>query len=473
MKKSKKRNLSVLIVIITFIIITVFTTSCTASASSSDVTYQSYVVSEGNLEKVVSGKGTLEVVDTQNISIPGGVKIDKVLIKQGMTAQKGDILAQLDIYELNTLQTKYAADVKELEKSIVAMDSNKSEKTAYSKVSGRVKAISKGEDNGDLIVIAVDGKMNVEMISGELFELGTRVQVKLKDGKNFDGMITSKMSGRYVIEISDNTLLVGENIGIYKDGRQIGEGTLQINAPIILSGDYNNVKKIHVKIDDKVSVGTKLITWKKAQMEETYSDLVAEYNRLRSKLKEIEQLIESPVIIAQQSGVISDVKVSDGDIVPQTSDYTPVFTQIIGGANQFEANISEDDVALIHVGQKAQIKLNAFAEKFNAEVTGINRIGNVSSSTTTFTVTLTLSKDERFLVGMNGKASFAIDSTGKSVILPLALVMEDDGGEYVYVTPSGDLTGTDKIRRNIITGIANDDYVQIVSGLNAGDIVLR
>lgn len=105
-------------------------------------------------------------------------------------------------------------------------------------------------------------------------------------------------------------------------------------------------------------------------------------------------------------------------------------------------------------------------------VTNINYVGNVSDGITTFTISLRLPDDERLFIGMNGKVHFLINNINKSILLPLSLIMEDSDGEYVYVSPSGDSSGKDMIRKNIVTGTANDYYVQIVSGLDVGDVVL-
>ena len=154
-------------------------------------------------------------------------------------------------------------------------------------------------------------------------------------------------SGGYDVEISNDTLPIGETVEVYKDGSMIGKGVLQVNAPVAIKGDYANVETIHVKVNDKVSRGDKLITWKKAQIKEEYNNLIGQYNRLNTKLNDISKLIEFPIITTKQAGIIKDIMISDGDLLIQESDYVPIFTQILDGANIFEASISEKDIALI------------------------------------------------------------------------------------------------------------------------------
>lgn len=129
--------------------------------------------------------------------------------------------------------------------------------------------------------------------------------------------------------------------------------------------------------------------------------------------------------------------------------------------------VDEIDIGVVSAGQNASVTLDAFAgEVFSAEVTHISHIGTPSGSITTYAVELTLQADERLLEGMNGSATVVAQQKENVLLIPVEAIFEDTTGVYVYVQVAD---GTE--RRDIVTGLSDGTYAEIVSGLKEGDVV--
>jgi hypothetical protein len=82
------------------------------------------------------------------------------------------------------------------------------------------------------------------------------------------------------------------------------------------------------------------------------------------------------------------------------------------------------------------------------------------------------------MTGMKCDASIILSVAKNVLAVPVESVISDNGKYYVMVVSS--TAGADKkqptmqtTRKEVKVGIASDDYIQIISGLKAGDRILR
>ena len=100
-KKKKKRGIGLIILAIVAIVIVGLVATGIAGAREAmkalkEINIKSYTVADGTVEKTVSGSGQIEAVDTEDVTAPVGVKVDKVLVSTGDTVTKGQKLAEID-----------------------------------------------------------------------------------------------------------------------------------------------------------------------------------------------------------------------------------------------------------------------------------------------------------------------------------------------------------------------------------------
>ena len=55
-----------------------------------------YTVARGDVSVTITGSGKLETPDTADVTLPVGVKVDTLFVKEGDSVKAGDVLAALD-----------------------------------------------------------------------------------------------------------------------------------------------------------------------------------------------------------------------------------------------------------------------------------------------------------------------------------------------------------------------------------------
>ena len=92
---------------------------------------------------------------------------------------------------------------------------------------------------------------------------------------------------------------------------------------------------------------------------------------------------------------------------------------------------------------------------------------------TNYSVTLSVEGDDQLKIGMNGTATIVVEEVTGAVLVPLTAVSTGRNGSYVLVDNGESATeGIPGEQVFIKTGLSNENYAQVISGLSAGDVVL-
>lgn len=135
---------------------------------------------------------------------------------------------------------------------------------------------------------------------------------------------------------------------------------------------------------------------------------------------------------------------------------------------QTTLTVDEDNLDIVYVGQEAQITISALNNKiYTGYVTNISTTASYSSNGSKFTVTVEFENDGEILVGMTGKTEVILEKAENVVAVPVEAVETENKISYVKVI------NADKIAEQVQveTGISNDAYIEIKSGVKEGDIL--
>jgi multidrug efflux pump subunit AcrA (membrane-fusion protein) len=141
------------------------------------------------------------------------------------------------------------------------------------------------------------------------------------------------------------------------------------------------------------------------------------------------------------------------------------------GKLQIESYVPEIHVPLIRLGNEASVTLDAYGDDtpFRAHVIAIDPAETSRDGVSTYKTTLEfVERDERIKSGMT--ANIVITSERKSDVLsvPQGALTRKDGSVFLKVRE-----GEVFIERHVETGIVSSSgEIEIVSGLNDGDVVL-
>ena len=130
-------------------------------------------------------------------------------------------------------------------------------------------------------------------------------------------------------------------------------------------------------------------------------------------------------------------------------------------------HVPEREYRRIDPGQTATITIDALAgTRFEATVARISPV--VDPATGTFKITIEVTDPSRRLKpGMFARINIVHDRHAKALQVPRGAVVEDAGSEAVFVVEDGVAH-----RRTVVTGYAQDGYVEVTEGLTDGEQVV-
>ncbi len=162
------------------------------------------------------------------------------------------------------------------------------------------------------------------------------------------------------------------------------------------------------------------------------------------------------------AGVVSAKNAKIGAIAAGNGD--PLFTVIKDGAIELVADLSETDIQKIKVGQKAIVTVAGGNTKIEGKVRLVAPI--VDQTTRLGAVHIAIDDESGARAGMYGSAEIIVAET-KALALPLSAVNTSRNGSFTRMVEN------DVVKQvNIGTGIQDSGFVEITSGLKAGDVVV-
>lgn len=130
-----------------------------------------------------------------------------------------------------------------------------------------------------------------------------------------------------------------------------------------------------------------------------------------------------------------------------------------------EITVDELDITKVRVGQSAAVTLDALpGERFEATVSQVATSGTNEGGSSKFTVELTLPRSGDMLSGMRACAFLTLDTTEHTLTVPAAALDEADGQTVLYTALDPD-TGAPAAPLPVETGLADADYVQLLTPL--------
>lgn len=135
---------------------------------------------------------------------------------------------------------------------------------------------------------------------------------------------------------------------------------------------------------------------------------------------------------------------------------------------QMELSVDEDEVSLIKTGDSASVQISATGGTFDGVVTSVSEQGDYSDSGSTFAAKVTFDNDGTVKLGMSGTATISLDKAENAVAVPVNAVTRNRNESVVTVQKKDGTTEEVTVE----TGISNDAFIEIKSGLEEGETVV-
>ena len=361
------------------------------------------------------------------------------------------------------------------------------------KVSGNTKLADIYSD--DLMEI------RIPFLSGEteLIPVGSTAVLTLVDsGEQIEGTVKAvanreeTLSGgrlvKYVtITVNNPGGLTTTTAASAQIGEFVGseEGTFKASTDTTMNADLAvsvEVEELLVHEGDYVTKGTPIFRMTSRTAEKlmrNYKDALDKAQEgvesAQSKLESTQDNYDNYTITAPISGqvITKNFKVGD-NITKNTSSTTTLATIYDLSSLTFKMSIDELDIQSVKVGQKVTVTADAFeGQTFSGTVTNVSLESTYSNGVSTYPVTVTMDEAGNLLPGMNVDGVITLEEANDVLTIPVDALMR---GNQVYIKDDSVKEQNGPVPAGfkaveVETGLTNDSYVEIKSGLSEGDTV--
>ena len=179
-----------------------------------------------------------------------------------------------------------------------------------------------------------------------------------------------------------------------------------------------------------------------------------------------QQRLTKVTLVAPFAGELSAWSLNVGDSVGPGS---PIGTIVDTSRYYVEIRIDEIDIAQINVGQPVRLTADALPDhELTGEVTEIRLVGDQTQGIVAYLVVITLSPTNLPIRPMMTAAvDITVDRRENALVVPNAALRRDRQGKYVEAVKNGMVS-----KEYIETGVSNDTFTEIHSGLDEGQEIV-
>ena len=450
-----------------------------ASTTAVDPSYLETSPEVRDVSNTLSGTGTLNPANTYTVKSLVEGKVLTGEFEEGDVLDEGSILYTLDSSDAST----------NFEKAEIAMQQAQ---RSYDKVVDRQYV--RAEVDGTVSTIRDSSKMllTLEFPAADAanFSVGQTAQVTL-DGtfEQLDGTVTS-VTGTDALS-TGNLLTRTVTIAVRNAGglttaqaatasingvSSIGSATFGYQAERTLTAQAaGTVTSIHVQEGQTVAKDDILIELSGDDLTESIQSASETLRSAEISLQNLQDTMANYTVTSPISGTIIEKDAKVGDAV-KSGDTLCVIYDL--SYLEMVINVDELQISSLTVGQKVQITADAVQDKnYVGTVTRVSMKGASNGGTTTYPVTIRIDETDGLRPGMNANAEIVVAEAANALTVPNAAIVR---GGYVLVTqdsPSASKADATMeapegfVYVAVKTGVSDDDYTQIVSGIQEGDTI--
>lgn len=266
--------------------------------------------SYAKLEQISRAQGiVIATAKTQEIQSANDGVIEEIYVKEGQTVKKGDVIAKLD-------QSQFQAGYEAIKSKVAALEAT---------ISRLEAEVFKKDISFTKLSLEYP-----EFIASQK-ELFKRRQEALKD-----------------------------EINILEKSLKLARDELNLNAPLVATGDVGSIELIKLKRQVSEIEG-QIVNKRNKYFQESQAELTKFEQELSTNKQELNDktvTLDRAEIIAPMDAIVNNIvittkgaKVKPGDVIMQL---VPIDELVI------EAKLSPTEISFVNVGQKASVKLDAY-----------------------------------------------------------------------------------------------------------------
>ena len=250
----------------------------------------------------------------------------------------------------------------------------------------------------------------------------------------------------------------------FQEGQYVSKGTqlLYLNDNE-LQAQYQRLQYTQKLFQTQESRQKQLLA-REAISQEEYDIVLNQYNTALSDIKLVQAQLEKTVIRAPFSGKLGLRQVSEGAVINSAN----IIVSIVNiDPIKLEFSIPERYASLVEVGSPIFFSSEAAKEEVEGKVYAFEP--QIDAATRTLKLRAqSPNKSGKYLPGMFVKIRFVLSVKEDALLVPAEAVIPELAGYKVFVVGADGKAE----QRTIEIGTRTDSQVQVISGLNEGDLVL-
>ena len=467
-----------------------------AKPASVDASYTEAAPERRDVTNTLSGTGTLNPANTYTVKSLVDGKVLTGTIEEGNIVEESNVLYTIDSSDASTNFEKAEIAMQQAQRSY---DKVVDRQYVRAEVAGVVSSlkVTKGDEvtSGQEVAVIRDSSrmlLTLEFPAADAanFSVGQSAAVTL-DGtfEQLDGTVTS-VSGTDALSagnlLTRTVTITVKNAGGLTTAQaatasingvsSIGSATFAYQAERTLTAQAaGTVTSINVQEGSDVAKDDIILGLSGDDLTESIQSASESLRSAEISMQNLQDTMNNYTITAPISGTIIEKDAKVGDAV-KTGDTLCIVYDL----SYLEMNINVDELQIssISVGQQVQITADAVPDKtYVGTVTRVSMKGASNGGTTTYPVSIRIDDTDGLRPGMNANAEIVVAKANNALVVPNAAVVR---GSYVLVTkdsPSAANADTAMeapegfVYVPVKTGVSDDDYTQIVSGIQEGDTI--
>ena len=467
-----------------------------AKPASVDASYTEAAPERRDVTNTLSGTGTLNPANTYTVKSLVDGKVLTGTIEEGDIVEESNVLYTIDSSDASTNFEKAEIAMQQAQRSY---DKVVDRQYVRAEVAGVVSSlkVTKGDEvtSGQEVAVIRDSSrmlLTLEFPAADAanFSVGQSAAVTL-DGtfEQLDGTVTS-VSGTDALSagnlLTRTVTITVKNAGGLTTAQaatasingvsSIGSATFAYQAERTLTAQAaGTVTSINVQEGSDVAKDDIILGLSGDDLTESIQSASESLRSAEISMQNLQDAMNNYTVTAPISGSIIEKDAKVGDAVKAGDTLCIVYD-----LSYLEMNINVDELQIssISVGQKVQITADAVPDKtYVGTVTRVSMKGASNGGTTTYPVSIRIDDTDGLRPGMNANAEIVVAKADNALVVPNAAVVR---GSYVLVTkdsPSAANADTAMeapegfVYVPVKTGVSDDDYTQIVSGIQEGDTI--
>ena len=470
-----------------------------AKAAQPETTYTTAAAEKRSITNSLTGSGTLEPADSYTVTTLVSGEVLSDTFEEGDIVEKDQLLYTIDSSDVSTSESQAQTSYSQAQTSY-----NQAVKAKYptADISGTVSEVyvSNGDTvnaGAEIMKIAASNDLSIDFqfsyANDGDFYVGQAAKIYINGYAGYLDGTVAQVGGSSIangtgmkmttvrVKAANPGLVSGDctasaTIGNYTS---YGQTTIKVGTGSTITAEASGkITGLTLMPGDSVTSGQKLCTITGDSVDNQITNAKNNLTNARDNVENAQNRLDDYRITSPITGTVVEKTVKAGDNVGTSSNANNTLCIIYDLSYlQMTLNIDELDIDNVEVGQTVNITSDAKeGQTFTGVVTKVSVVGTTSGGTTTYPVTVRIDDTDGLRPGMNVDAEIVLSSADDVLAIPSLAV---NRGDTVLIT-SDSPSAVNALEQEapdgyvyvqVETGVSDDSYIEITSGLQEGDTV--